>query len=194
MRRFALAAGLGLVLGTAGQAEASLMFTAGHSNAAGAINVAINDRTDTITATINGVPVTTFDRDGESFTFAVPIAPIFLSVDSASRDMLEPRGGFSDRLLVAGLVSNFLGVSFASDPATTLQGNHVFSAVTEDGTFQSMFFATATDFLGQTAVVNFSVASDVEAVVPEPSTIVMTASAVPLALGLWLRRRRRATA
>jgi hypothetical protein len=187
------AAGLLLALGAAGRAEAGLMFQEGRSTAPWAITVAITDRTDTITATINGQPVSAFDRDGERFSFLIPITSVSLSLDSASRDLIErPNSPVIDRLMVDGLVTNFLGVTFALDPATTAPGGTTFPSVVEDATFQDLFFATATDLDGHTAVVNFSVASDVEAVVPEPSTLVMAAGAVPLALVLWWRNRRRA--
>jgi hypothetical protein len=197
MRGFVLAAGLGLMLGASGQAKAGLIFQAGNSTAQGAINVAINDLTDSITATIGGQAVSGL-RVGELFTFTVPTALFFPSLNTASRDLLEPNGAFSDRLLVADGTGTGLLVSFASDPAVTLPGGTVFTPLTEDGTFQSMFYATATSLLGTTvAVVNFKVASDASVVItaiPEPSTIAMAAGAVPLALGFWWRKRRRATA
>ena len=53
-RCFSLAAGLGLVLGASGPARAALTFSPTLSTSNTAINVAIDDRTDLITATING--------------------------------------------------------------------------------------------------------------------------------------------
>jgi hypothetical protein len=193
-----LGALLGLMLAPSGQAKASLVFAVGSSNAQGAINVAIDDRTDTITATIDGKSVTVI-RAGESITFAVEITPIFLSLASASRDLVgpnEPGGGpglsFSDRLRVQGIISNNLFVTFASDPAPRpSQGDTVFAALTETGAFQPLFFATATDFLGNTAVVNFSVASALEPQpIPEPATLASAFIGLGLfGTGFWWRRR-----
>jgi len=190
-----LAAGLGLVLGAAGPARASLSFGAGSSNVGTVINVAIDDRTEgAITATINGNAVSVL-QIGELVTFTVPV-PLFVAGPgiSASRDLLEANNNnYSDRLLVAGLGGTSLLVSFASDPAITLPGITVFDPLHEDGTSQPLFFATVGGLFGGTTTVNFRVASDVAAV-PEGSTIAMAASAVPMGLGFWWRRRRRASA
>jgi hypothetical protein len=192
-----LAIGLGLVFGASGRSEAGLVFTRGHSDAAGAINVVIDDRADTVTATIDGRSVPVY-HSGTLSLFTVEVTPSFGSFDSASRDLREPHGHSRDRLLVAGAggfggITNALLVSFAEDTLGTLRGGTVFHRLTEDGTFQSMFYATATNG-GQTAIVNFSVASDVEQVAPEPSTMVMAATGAVFGLVCWLRRSRRTTA
>jgi hypothetical protein len=89
-------------------------------------------------------------------------------------------------------------VNFASDsPVAIGPGNHVFSSIVEDGTFQPLFYVTATDLLGNlAAIVNFRAASELEArATPEPATIIgAAASILPLALGYWWRKRRPAIA
>jgi hypothetical protein len=205
MRNAVLAAGLGLMLGSTGLAKANLVFTVGNSTDKSAIDVAIDERTTITSAKVNGVAVTGIQL-GEQFSFFLTITPVFFGLDSASRDMTEPPLNLvpSDRLKVTGFgfvpgqsLNTFL-VNFGSDsPVTVGQGNHVFNSVVEDGTFQPLFYVTATDLLGNVAaIVNFRAASELEPrATPEPATILgAAASILPLALGYWWRKRRRAIA
>jgi hypothetical protein len=164
------------------------------------LDVMIDDRTETPSATINGSPVTLLpDSQGEFLHFSVPLstgaAPgLPLSV---SRDLLEPDGTtFSDRLfmsLTTGISA--ADVQFGSDPATAPVSSSPFgpgsiSPLIEDGTFQPMFILdnAGIDF------VTFFVASHVEAV-PGPIAGagllgLVLASGGLLLLGWWRRRQK----
>lgn len=189
-----LAAGLGLMLGATGPAKASLTFGSGTA-ANPTITVVIDDQTEgPITAKVNGSTLSNFVRTGEFVSFLLSVPAYSQSPATASRELHEAgTGAFSDRLLVTPWTTTALAVSLGSDPAATFPGTTQFTPLTENNTFQNMFFATMTNAQGvTTGVVQFTVASNPVAV-PEASTIVTAASAVPFVLGFWWRKRRRAT-
>jgi hypothetical protein len=178
--RLTLTAVLGLVLGASGTAGAGPVFDL----------VVINDISDPSTVTINGEPVTLLPGStGEFLHFHVTLsAPFEFQSTSASIDMLEPNEAFSDRLFVSVATgSTFLDVFFGSDPATTPIGFRVLQPVVETGAVQSLL--TFNNFPAGDTVL-FSAASDLVAVVPEPSTMVMAASGVAFGLAYWRRRPR----
>ena len=170
---------LGLLLGTVGQSRAAL------------ITVIIDDFTETASATINGTPATLLpDSTAEFLHFNVPLSAAATNAGSVSQDLLEPgSGAFSDRLFstvvaVGDLVNP---VFFCSDPAASQcpQGvTAIIPAITENGTFQTLF--TVNPGPDQ---IQFIVRSDAVEV-PAPSALLLLGSGL-LAFEMVRRRTRK---
>ena len=156
---------------------------------AGTINFV--DLTNTVTA---NSPDYTLIKQADSIGELLHIT--FMSADASpvsgtfSKDLIEPAGATSDRMLltiVAG--SNLIDVKFGSVPDLPPNGLTIRSPITEDGTNQLVF----TSFKTNGAVSDqFFAQSDF--VVPEPSTLMMASLAVVFVLGCTWRHRKRVVA
>jgi len=178
MKRFLqLFAALGVMLG-AGWAQAALF------------DVRIDDLTETVTATVNGNPVTLLpDSSGEFIHFTIPFSQPLTTSGTVSIDLLEPVSLLlSDRLLQT--LTNHVDIQFSSDPATfPPPGVFTFAPLVEDGTFQFLFTTTVNFPGGGRDSFFYRVRSDSVEAVPEPSTYLLFAAGL-LALLAYDGRRK----
>jgi hypothetical protein len=191
MRRWMLsAAGLGLLVVTAGRAEANIIF-----------NVAIDDTSGGVPqATINGVPVTLLpDSNGEFIHFHVSLGGTIdgSQITIISGELLDANGSLSDQVLITNPGGQtFSDVQFASSPATlTIPPGTIDTVRTqENGSQQLMGLINDSLIGGIDFTVRVTAAStDVSTtVVPEPSTAVVAVFGAVSGIAYGLARKRRA--
>jgi len=180
-RWFAALAIVGLTLLSAGSAKA---FT-----------ITWSDLADPPIAPVTDVP-TVIQQNAEDYLFLVPVTPGAVGLDTAFTLTDPGTGALSDYVTFSYTVgSNFLLVEMVSSPVgegplAPPSVSSTFGTAVENGTLQTIPLPTGTPAIASGLTITF--ASDVEAI-PEPASLAMSAIAGVVGLGVWARRRRRAT-
>ncbi len=173
-------------------AVAAICLISGKARADNTNTISISDLNDTITATVNGQPVTlSFSAPEDvSFTFDRGGAPA--GGDLTARFALTEPGSsvISDELQAIYTQGNtVVTVHFCSDPSTfAFCGGLLNSDMAEDGTSQHLF-----DVAFNGVIDSYNVASEAtesgEAAVPEPASVVLITTGIAGIFGLARRNR-----